>query len=121
MYLSIISAIVGILFIISGIAGFVPGLMTDGLLYGIFYVDPVHNIIIFIVGVIALLSALKYKVDRLFFQVFGILFGLVAIAGFVWRGNLFITHVNMAENILHVVLAIIFLALGFSAKKEGHV
>jgi uncharacterized integral membrane protein len=122
MYLSIISSIFGILFILSGIAGFIPGFhWNNGLLFGIFYVDPIHNITNFIVGFIAIVSALKYKSDKWFFRVFGILFAILAILGFIWQGDLFVTHSNMADTILHVCLAVIFLILGFSASKEGRV
>ena len=121
MYLSIIATIVGIAFIICGISGYIPSLSTNGLLFGVFLVDPIHSIADIIIGVIALVSAFRYKMDRLFFQIFGILFGILAIAGFVWKGNLFFTTVNMSDTILHLVIAVIFLILGFSAQKEGRV
>jgi hypothetical protein len=121
MYLGIISAIFGILFILSGIAGFLPQFFSDGLLYGVFSVDLIHNVANFIIGLIALFSSLRFKRDRLFFQVFGIIFGLLAIFGFVFQGNLIVTQVNMAENVLHFILAVIFLVLGFSASKEGQI
>jgi hypothetical protein len=121
MYLSIISSIFGILFIFCGIAGFIPGLFSNDLLFGYFHVDMIHNVANFVVGVIALVASLQYKRDKLFFQVFGVLFGILAILGFVWQGNLFFTSVNMADSLLHLVLALIFLILGFSAKKDGHI
>jgi hypothetical protein len=121
MYLSIISSIFGILFIFCGIAGFIPGLISNDLLFGYFHIDPIHNVANFVVGFIALVSALKYKSDRLFFQVFGVIFAILAIAGFVWQGDLWFTTVNMADTILHIILAVIFLILGFSAKKDGQV
>lgn len=121
MYLSVISSIFGILFIIAGVAGLVPGLYKNGMLFGIFYVDMIHNIGNFIIGIIALFCSLKYKRDRLFFQVFGVIFGILAIAGFVWQGNLIFTVVNWPDTILHLILAVIFLILGFSSQKEGRV
>lgn len=121
MYLSIVSTIIGILFILTGIAGFIPGFFENDLLFGVFQVDLAHNVFVFIVGVIGLLSSLRYKSDRLFFQVFGIIFGLLAIGGFVRHGDLFITQLNLADTILHFFLAVIFLVLGFSANKEGRV
>lgn len=123
MYLSIITSIFGILFILAGIAGFIPGFYdpSNDLLFGIFQVDIIHSIANFVIGIIALLSALKYKSDRRFLQIFGFLFGILAIAGFVWQGDLYFTETNMADNILHLVIAIIFLYLAYSANKEGSV
>ena len=121
MYLSVISTIFGILFILAGIAGFIPGFFQDDLLFGRFQVDKVHSIFIIIVGVIALLSSMKYKADRLFFQCFGVIFGLLAVGGFVRDGDLFFMQVNLADTVLHFFLAVVFLVLGFSSNKEGRV
>ena len=121
MYLSIISTMFGILFIAAGVAGFFPGFFTNDLLFGVFAVDTVHNIANIVVGAIALIASFKYKRDRLFFQVFGVIFGVLAIAGFVWQGDFYFTHFNMADTVSHLVLAVIFLILGFSAQKQGRV
>lgn len=119
MYLSIIATLFGIAFIVTGIAGFFPGFYTNNLLFGVFLVDPIHSYVDIAIGVIALISAFKYKSDRLFFQVFGVLFGILAIAEYVLGGNLFFTRFNSADIIAHVVVAVIFLVLGFSSQKEG--
>lgn len=121
MYLSIITSLFGILFIIAGFAGLIPGFQSNGLLFGYFYVDQIHSIIDIIIGVIAIICALKWKIDRYFLQVFGIFFGLLAISSLILNGDLYITKFNTADTILHMIIAIIFLALGFSASREGHV
>lgn len=64
---------------------------------------------------------MKWRADRLFFQIFGILFGLLAIAVFVFGGNFVITQFNFGDNVAHFFIAIIFLVLGYSADKEGRV
>jgi len=121
MYLSVISTIFGILILLSGIAGFVPAYNMDGLLFDTFQVDTVHNVFNIVVGIIALLCSFKYKSDRLFFQVFGIIYGLIAIATFVFGGDLIITQLNVPDNVLHFFIAVVFLVIGFSADKEGEV
>lgn len=121
MYLSIVSTIFGILFILTGIAGFVPAFSADGLLFNTFAIDKIHSIFNIVVGVIALLCSMKYKADRWFFQVFGVIFGIIAILGFVLDGNLVITQINMADNVLDFVITVVFLVLGFSSAKEGRV
>lgn len=121
MYLGIISTLFGIFFILFGVAGFLPGFFDNYLLFGTFEVDKIHNIASIVIGVIALLCSTKWKADRMFFRIFGIIFGLVAIAGYVRQGDLIFTHINMADNVLHFVIAVVFLVLGFSADREGQI
>lgn len=121
MYLSIVAGIVGILFILFSFAGYVPGFFINNFLFGIFDVDPLQLIGYFVIGAFALLSALKYKTDRLFFQIVGIIFALLALIGFMMHGELLITHFNRADTIMHLILAILFLILGFATPKTGRV
>ena|SRR5579863_3311796 len=116
----IAAVIFGIAFIFAGIAGFLPQFTTDGMLFGYFEVNAMHNVIHLISGVIAIMAATSFAYSKLYFQIFGVIYGLVAIAGFVLHGDLsfIMMQVNMADNILHAVIAIIALYLGFSAKKQ---
>ncbi len=106
-------------FILIGILGFIPALTPDGKLLGLFEVDIVHNIIHLLSGIIAgvvvLIGNIKYI--RLYFQVFGIIYALVTILGFAFGGNLLLMMVNLADNILHLVLAVALLFIGFILKE----
>lgn len=113
MLLRIIAILFGIAFIFVGVVGFMPSFKPNGLLFYYFEVNAMHNIVHLVSGVIAIMAATSFYYARLYFQIFGIIYGLVAILGF-WRdGNLFIMHVNLADNILHVVIAIVALLLVF--------
>jgi hypothetical protein len=103
----------GIVFIAVGIAGFLPMFTTDNMLLGLFMVDPMHNWVHIASGIVAFLAATKIGYAKLFFQVFGIVYGLVAILGFVWNGDLILMQVNMADNFLHAAIAVVSLYLGF--------
>lgn len=107
-----------VVFIALGILGFIPGITTDGNLLGIFQVDATHNVIHLITGLVAAGAAMASR-SRLFFQVFGVIYALVAIVGFA-QGNtvLGIIDVNAADNILHTIIALVALYFGF-AVKEG--
>lgn len=108
----------GIAFIFAGVAGFMPDFTTNGTLFGIFQVDTLHSIAHTATGVIAIMAATNYKFTKLFFQIFGIIYAVVAILGF-WRGgDLFITTVNFADNLLHTVIGVVMLYLGFFVKKQ---
>ncbi len=114
------SKVFGIVFLLVGILGFVPGITSDGHLLGIFEVDTIHNIIHLLSGIIALAVAGSEKGARGYFKIFGIVYAIVAVVG-ILQGTtvLGIIAVNTADNILHVVLAIVILAIGFGGKKHA--
>lgn len=113
-----LAVIFGIVFIFAGVAGFLPDFTQDGLLFGFFQVDSMHNIAHIATGVIAIMAATSFNFTKLFFQIFGIIYAVVAIVGF-WRGgDLFIMNVNFADNILHTVIGVVMLYLGFFVKKQ---
>lgn len=115
----VLAVLFGIAMIFAGVAGYgvMPQFVENGLLLGYFEVNAVHNLIHIITGVIAIMAATSFKYSKLFFIVFGIIYAVVAIFGFVNDGDLYVMHVNMADNYLHVGIAVISLLIGFSAKR----
>ncbi|OGI21410.1 MAG: hypothetical protein A2808_00185 [Candidatus Moranbacteria bacterium RIFCSPHIGHO2_01_FULL_55_24] len=106
-----IVTILGVVFLAIGVLGFV----NDPLL-GIFEVDALHNIIHIISGALALVAvSMGASATRLFCRVFGIVYGLVAVLGFLMPGDMILGlfEANLADDVLHLVLAVIFLYLGF--------
>lgn len=116
--------IFGVFFIIAGIGGFVPGLapaMGDGrMLFGIFMVGPVHNAIHLASGAAALICAFtSVGATRKYFQIFGVVYLLVALIGFVYGDSKLLGMVehNKHDIWLHIVIAAAALFLGFVAKE----
>jgi hypothetical protein len=116
--LRIIAVLFGIGFIFAGVAGFLPSFMPNGLLLGLFEIDMMHNIVHIVSGVVAIMAATSYHYSRLYFRVFGVLYAIVTVAGF-WKGQVYIMHMNMADNFLHLVITLIALYLGFFFKKRA--
>jgi hypothetical protein len=116
MYLTKIAIVFGIILIAVGVLGFVPAVTPNGLLLGIFEVDKMHNFVHLSTGIIALIAASKTSYAKLFFQVFGVVYAAITVAGFVRSGDLWMMHVNMADNYLHLVIAVIALYFGFVVK-----
>lgn len=116
MALRIWAVVFGIFFIVAGIAGFIPALSPHQLLFGLFMVDPIHNIIHLVSGACAILAAINTRYSQTYFRVFGIIYGLVAILGFISH-DLILIHVNLADNYLHAAIAVIALYLGFFFEK----
>jgi hypothetical protein len=110
----------GIAFIFAGVSGFVPSMIMDNLLFGYFEVNSIHNVAHIVIGVIAIMASTNHNAAKLFFQIVGLLYALLAIAGFVLAGNLdfMMMHFNMADNLLHIGVAAVALIVGFSAHKR---
>lgn len=119
-----ISKLFGAVLLVVGILGFVPALTPDGHLLGIFHVNVFHNLVHVLSGAAALAAGFTgYKYSKLYFQVFGVVYALVAVLG-VFYGNdpiLGLIAHNYADLYLHIAIAATALALGFgNIVKENH-
>ena len=105
--------LLGIVFILIGAAGF----FMDPLI--VFEVDPVHNIIHILSGIVALALAGTYANARMYLMVFGAVYGLVAVLGFTVEGGniLNLIVVNTADNYLHAGIAVACLTVGLGSPK----
>ena len=115
---SMLAKIFGVGFILVGVLGFV----NDPVL-GLFEVDTMHNIIHIVSGIAALALGMNDRGAATYGKVFGIIYGLVTILGFIMpEGNLLgMMQINMADNILHLVLTAGLLYLGFAPENSGKV
>ena len=116
----------GIVFLAVGILGFVPGVTTDvngmPMLLGIFHVNAAHNFVHIASGVVFLLCGMAGAgPSRMFFKIFGIVYALVAVLGFVKGDGLLLGLIsnNTATTWLHVVLAVTMLYLGFGTRETA--
>ena len=111
--------IAGVIFVVIGIGGFIPALTTKDsmdmtLLLGVFMVGALHNVIHLASGVAALVSAKSEMYAMWYFRVFGIVYGLVTLLGFIQGDNVLgILDVNTADNFLHLGITLVSLYLGF--------
>lgn len=108
----------GIVFVVIGLLGFVPALTPGGNLLGIFTVDPLHNIIHLLSGILALGAVLAGNYARLYFQVFGVVYAVVAVVGFMQGDTVLgLIVTNTADHVLHLVIAAVALWAGFGMKE----
>ena len=117
MFIRMVAIIIGIAFVFGGVAGFLPTFITDGLLFGYFEVNNMHNLVHIVTGVLAIMAATSYRFTILFFQIFGFIYTIMGVWGFFQNGDLYVMHVNTADNVLHVVVGVIGLYLGLAAKR----
>jgi hypothetical protein len=108
----------GIVFILIGILGFVPGITDNEMLLGIFHVNAAHNVVHLLSGAVALFAGMtSFGASRMYFRIFGVVYGLVAILGLMNMGQhtmlLGLISNNDADTFLHIAIAAVSLLLGF--------
>ena len=119
--LKILAILFGLVLIVVGILGFLPDFTPGGLLLGYFLVNPLHNVIHLVTGIIALICGLSSSLaSKIFFILFGLIYLAFAIYGFyIGSGMMFdLIAINQADNILHLVIAIVTLYFGFFLKSK---
>ena len=120
------SLAVGIVFLVVGIAGFIPGITTDydmltfaghesgALLLGIFEVSILHNIVHLAFGVAGIAMARTANTSKAFLIGGGIIYLVLFVYGLIIDHDSAANFVpvNDADNWLHLVLGIGMIALG---------
>ena len=109
----------GIIFVLIGILGFVPGITSSGHLLGIFEVDTLHNVIHLLSGIIAFMCSGSTMSAKSFFKIFGVIYAIVTVVGFLRGDVLGLFGVNMADNLLHLLISVVALVLGFGGSGAG--
>lgn len=114
----------GIVFLAVGILGFIPGITKDEMLLGIFHVNAMHSIVHIVSGAVFLFASMAGAGPaRLWFKVFGLIYAVVAVLGFMNPTGPVLGMIsnNPADTWLHVVLAAAMLLIGFAAPKQATV
>jgi hypothetical protein len=104
--------VIGIVFVLVGLLGFV-----NNPVLGLFQVNPLHNLIHIISGVVLLAGAFSSLGSSMALKIIGVVYALVAILGFFAVNAdgmlLGLIPVNSADQWLHVVLAVVILVAAF--------
>ena len=127
-----VARLVGLVFLLVGIAGFIPGVTTDlyeGLdfagddgtseLLGIFQVSVLHNIVHGLFGLAGLALAATASGARTFLIGGGAIYLVLFLLGIVGGGDWI--PVNDADNWLHLVLGVGMIGLGVVTTRESTV
>lgn len=117
-----LAALFGLGLVAIGFAGFFPEVTPSGQLLGVFSLNFGNDVFYLFSGLIALfLAAFGRKSSRIFFQIFGIIFALLAALGFFYleRPILDLMANNLANTFFHLFLATVFLLLGFGTKRRN--
>ena len=100
---------------------FVPGIAKDHMFFGVFIVNTPHSLMHVASGAMFLIaSMLEHKPPALWFQIFGIVYAVMAAVGFM-IGDGMIFHLisnNQYDSWGHSVLAVLMLLIGFAAPRQ---
>jgi hypothetical protein len=121
------AAVVGIVFLVVGVAGFIPGITTnysslmfaghrsEAQLLGLFQVSVLHNAVHLLFGVAGLLLARTPLGARNFLLYGGFVYAALFFYGVLieYQSTANVVPVDDADNVLHLVLAIGMVALSF--------
>lgn len=124
-----LAAMVGAVFLIVGVLGFIPGVTTDydmmqaagneshAMLLGVFQVSILHNVVHLLFGVAGLLMSRAASTARLFLIGGGVIYLVLWLYGlFIDQGSgANFVPLNTADNWLHLVLGVGMVALGLLA------
>ncbi len=110
-----IAKILGVIFIVIGILGFIPNPLVS--YRGLFEVNTFHNIVHIVTGGI-LLASPYYNAPVITLRVFGVIYAIVTILGFISLNSLSALAENAPDNWLHLVVAIVLLWAGFALPAE---
>ena len=118
----------GAVFLAVGVLGLVtPGGMSmsagpdpaPGRILGMFEVNLLHNVVHILVGVWGLLASRTFNGAKMFFQIGGIAYIVLAICGFFMPTLFGFIPIGGNDIYLHAVLGVIMAGLGFTAKPEA--
>ncbi|MCT2585523.1 DUF4383 domain-containing protein [Actinophytocola gossypii] len=127
------ATVVSAVFLLVGIAGFIPGVTTDydgmtfaghestAMLLGIFHVSILHNIVHLLFGIVGLAMARTVPGASAYLIGGGVVYALLWIYGLVIDHDSAANFVplNGADNWLHLILAIGMIGLGVALRRAG--
>ncbi|WP_199429752.1 DUF4383 domain-containing protein [Qaidamihabitans albus] len=121
-----IAAAVGAVFVVVGVLGFIPGVTADydqlgfagpgsaAMLFGVFAVSVLHNIVHLLFGVVGLAAARSAAVSRAFLVIGGGVYLLLWVYGLAidLSSSANFVPLNTADNWLHLGLGVGMIGLG---------
>jgi hypothetical protein len=136
MNLRTMARVFGVVFLVVGVLGFIPGITRmhhstegenlvvggpgHGMLLGLFHVNLLHNLVHIAFGVWGLIAAASLGNSRVYFRGVGVIYAVLAVLGLIPAANMHNTFglvpIHGHDVWLHAVLAAAGLYLGFVAK-----
>jgi len=121
--LRLLAVVFGTVYLLTGLAGFIVtgfgSLVSSVGVLAVFELNPLHNLAHMLIGLLWLLSAANADTARAAAQVFGLVYVVLSILGFLAIGvALNALALNTADNILHLVSGGVALLLGIFVQRD---
>ena len=116
--------VLGAVLLLVGILGFISPLTPSNNLLGIFAINPLHNVIHILSGVVGLAAgfAAGGAYARWYAGIFGAVYALVTVVGFIQGSTVLgLIPVNTADNLLHTAITLSALAVYFTTRSPSRV
>lgn len=107
--------VMGLIFLVLGILGFIPAAAPDGMLFGMFLVNGMHNAVHLLSGIVLLAAGLSnnWELARRVTLAFAAVYGIITVLGFVIPSHVVMgMPMNMADNVLHLAITATALLFG---------
>lgn len=119
-----VALVFGVVFILAGIAGFIPGIthevspvqgmdVADGAVLGLVPVNLVANLVHLTIGVALLIASRSYSVALNTVRFFGIAYALLAVIGVFAPEGFGLLPLGGVELAIHILTAIVLIYVGF--------
>jgi hypothetical protein len=112
--------ILGVMLLALGVFGWIPALSPDGLFLGLFALNPVHNLVHLLSGLVGLSAGLLLpdRSVRLYTITMGVVYGLVALVGYLQVSTLGVLTLNLPDTVLHTAIFVLSLLVVLAAFSE---
>jgi hypothetical protein len=107
----------GAVYVLIGILGFIPGLVTNNLLLGIFAVNTLHNFTHIVVGLVLVAGSMSAGNTLMVNKIMAVVFLLLTVVSLI-APNLEQVPQNMPDTILHAATTLITFYLGFMSTRR---
>lgn len=118
-----VALVLGVIYVIVGIAGFIPGLVTgdapdhmasaSGNLLGIFPINAVHNVVHLLIGAALLYGSTATPTAILVSRIVGVTYVLVGLLGIPFPNGFGLLPLGGADIFLHLGTGAVLLFIGF--------
>jgi hypothetical protein len=114
-----VAQVFGVVFLLVGILGFVPGVAQGGMLLGLFPVNILHNLVHLVFGAWGLAASKSFGGAKAYCQIAGVIYILLAVVGKIEPEPLGLVPIGGNDVWLHAGLGVVLSLVGFTAKDSA--